>query len=107
MLIIVNQVLINLNLDIISSWFSEFYYISFLLRDYIKTNSYFFIYIINKNVYQMDSNIVYIPRFELLTCPFIDTCELPKLQFLCKIPECKNCTDYIEKAKKLKHRVLF
>ena len=50
----------------------------------------------------MDSNIAYIPRFELLTCPFMDKCKLPKLQFLCKIPDCKNCTDYIDKAKKLK-----
>ena len=65
-----------------------------------------FIYI-NKNVNQMDSNIVYIPRFELLTCPFIDICELPKLQFLCKIPDCKNCTDYIDKVKKLKPKILF
>ena len=38
----------------------------------------------------------------LLECPFYPTCSLPKLQFLCKIPECKNCPEYIIKLEKLK-----
>ncbi|MHA2009374.1 MAG: hypothetical protein ACXABO_20100 [Promethearchaeota archaeon] len=38
----------------------------------------------------------------LLGCPFFSTCNLPKIQFLCKIPECKNCPDYTIKLEKIK-----
>ncbi len=31
----------------------------------------------------------------LLACPFFHSCPLPKIQFLCKNPDCKNCTEYI------------
>lgn len=55
----------------------------------------------------MGTEIVFIPRIELLTCPFMEKCELPKLQFLCKIPECKNCTEYSDWLKKLKSRILY
>ena len=55
----------------------------------------------------MGSDIVFIPRFELLVCPFLNKCELPKLQFLCKIPDCKECTEYSTWLKKLKGRNLY
>ena len=48
----------------------------------------------------MGTEIEFIPRIELLTCPFMEKCELPKLQFLCKIPDCKNCTEYNDWLKK-------
>ena len=37
----------------------------------------------------------------LTECPFLSTCPLPKIHFLCKIPDCKNCPDYIFKLKKV------
>ena len=43
----------------------------------------------------------------LMACPFDHVCPLPKHDFLCRIPECKECPDYKEKVKKLKSRVLF
>ncbi|MBY8992242.1 MAG: hypothetical protein KGD58_15965 [Candidatus Lokiarchaeota archaeon] len=55
----------------------------------------------------MGSDIVFIPRFELLVCPFFDKFELPKLQFLCKIPDCKECTEYSDFLRKLKSRILY
>jgi len=55
----------------------------------------------------MGTEIEFIPRIELLTCPFIEKCELPKLRFLCKIPECKNCIEYSDWLKKLKSRILY
>jgi hypothetical protein len=36
-----------------------------------------------------------------LDCPFFPLCTLPKIKFLCKIPECKNCPDYNFKLDKL------
>ncbi len=44
---------------------------------------------------------------KIFTCPFWDQCKLPKHQFLCKIPNCKTCSEYALKLKKLKPRVLF
>jgi len=38
----------------------------------------------------------------LLECPFHSACSLPKINFLCKIPECKNCSEYITKLDKIK-----
>lgn len=35
-------------------------------------------------------------------CPFFSSCILPKIHFLCKIPDCKNCPDYIYKLGKMK-----
>ena len=55
----------------------------------------------------MGTEIVFNPHFELLACPFMEKCELPKLGFLCKIPDCKNCTEYIDWLKKLKSRILY
>ncbi len=37
----------------------------------------------------------------LLECPFFTSCTLPKIEFLCKIPECKNCPDYICKVERI------
>jgi hypothetical protein len=38
----------------------------------------------------------------LVECPFFPSCGLPKIQFLCKFPECKNCPDYITKLEKIR-----
>ena len=38
----------------------------------------------------------------LIECPFLTSCRLPKIHFLCKIPECKNCPDYTSKLDKIK-----
>lgn len=35
-------------------------------------------------------------------CPFYTTCSLPKIGFLCKNPECKECTEYRSKLDKIK-----
>ncbi|MFW9782574.1 MAG: hypothetical protein ACFFFB_09865 [Candidatus Heimdallarchaeota archaeon] len=48
-----------------------------------------------------------IPDLGLLACPFVDICVLPKYKFICKIPECKICSDYIYRAKTLKSRILY
>ncbi|MFX0036143.1 MAG: hypothetical protein ACFE9I_10950 [Candidatus Hermodarchaeota archaeon] len=45
-------------------------------------------------------------KFRVFTCPFKNACNLPKIQFLYKIPECKNCTDYAERLRKLKEKIL-
>ncbi len=45
----------------------------------------------------------------LSSCPFFHSCPLPKIRFLCKIPDCRNCTDYIsnlEKFNKLNSKTL-
>lgn len=49
---------------------------------------------------------VFLHQFESLAYPFIDNCEGHKLQFLCKIPDCKNCLDYVQKVKNLKLNAL-
>ncbi|MHA1933319.1 MAG: hypothetical protein ACW96X_12300 [Promethearchaeota archaeon] len=49
-----------------------------------------------------DSNFIYVPEINLIACPFVDLCELPKHYFLCKVPDCKLvCSEYLTKAKKL------
>ena len=48
----------------------------------------------------MGVQLDFISKLKLFICPFENTCNLPKKQFLCKIPECKNCTNYFEKVKK-------
>lgn len=45
-------------------------------------------------------------KFKLFTCSFDNACNLPKKQFLCKIPECKNCTDYTERLRTFKKKTL-
>ncbi|MFW9999432.1 MAG: hypothetical protein ACFE9Q_02885 [Candidatus Hodarchaeota archaeon] len=47
-----------------------------------------------------DSNLVF--DLHIIECPFFPSCELPKIQFLCKIPNCRNCPDYISKLEKIK-----
>ena len=44
---------------------------------------------------------------KLIACPFDHVCHLPKHHFLCKIPECKMCPDYISHVLKLKSRISF
>lgn len=49
-----------------------------------------------------DSDLMYVPEINLMVCPFVDLCELPKHYFLCKIPDCKVlCSEYLTKVKKL------
>lgn len=54
---------------------------------------------------EIESDII--PKLGLLACPFTNICVLPKNEFVCKIPECKICSDYISKAKMLKSQILF
>ncbi|MFX0029578.1 MAG: hypothetical protein ACFE8B_10230 [Candidatus Hermodarchaeota archaeon] len=39
----------------------------------------------------------------LFECPFYPTCSLPKITFLCKIPECRNCSEYDSKLVRINH----
>ncbi|MHA2180625.1 MAG: hypothetical protein ACXAAH_04285 [Promethearchaeota archaeon] len=40
---------------------------------------------------------------DLLVCPFVELCALPKHHFLCKSPDCKElCSEYLTKVKNLK-----
>jgi len=50
-----------------------------------------------------NSDFVYVPELDLVTCPVVDLCELPKHQFLCQVPDCKLvCTEYLAKVSELK-----
>lgn len=51
----------------------------------------------------MISNIEINIDLNLEECPFFLSCTLPKIQFLCKIPECKNCPEYISKLQKIRY----
>ena len=44
--------------------------------------------------------------FAIFECPFVHSCVLPKNQGICRIPECKICSEYIIRLKKLKSRTL-
>ena len=49
-----------------------------------------------------DSNVVFVPKVDLISCPFLNLCELPKHHFLCKVPDCKVlCSDYLTKVRNL------
>ena len=49
-----------------------------------------------------NSEIVYVPEIDLVTCPVADLCKLPKHNFLCKMPDCKTlCSEYLTKVKKI------
>lgn len=48
----------------------------------------------------MENNPDFIPEIDLLVCPFLDQCILPKNQSICKKPECKLCPDYRSKLNK-------
>ena len=50
----------------------------------------------------MSSDVDFTVVLNLLECPFYSTCSLPKISFLCKIPECKNCSEYSAKLEKIK-----
>ena len=47
----------------------------------------------------MTSEIKNLPELSLFSCPFYNTCVLPKNQF-CRLPECKICIEYIAILKK-------
>ncbi len=49
----------------------------------------------------MSNSVDFNLELSLFECPFFTLCPLPKIQFLCKIPECKNCPDYTFKLKKI------
>ena len=50
-----------------------------------------------------DSKVVFVPENDLLACPFVELCELPKHRFLCKVPDCRIiCSEYLSKVRKLK-----
>ena len=54
------------------------------------------------------SDFIFVPEIDLFACPFFEVCQLPKHQFLCKIPECKViCSEYLSKVKNLKPRILY
>jgi len=38
----------------------------------------------------------------LTECPFYQYCYLPKIHFLCRIPECKTYPEYLTKLEKIK-----
>ena len=50
----------------------------------------------------MSSDVKLALDLNLVECPFISSCVLPKIHFLCKIPDCKNCPDYTYKLGKIK-----
>lgn len=41
-------------------------------------------------------------KIKILTCPFTESCNLPKLRWLCNFPDYKQCRDYNLKLQKLK-----
>ena len=52
-----------------------------------------------------DSDFIYVPEIDLVACPVIDICELPKHNFLCKVPDCKvSCSEYLSKVKKFEQQ---
>ena len=52
-----------------------------------------------------DSEFIYVPEIDLLACPLVEICKLPKHDFLCKIPDCRvSCSEYLSKVRKLKAR---
>jgi hypothetical protein len=51
----------------------------------------------------MISNLELRIDLNLDECPFFLSCALPKIQFLCKIPECKNCPEYLSKVQKIRY----
>lgn len=55
----------------------------------------------------MTSEIDKILQSMVFRCPFSYCCMLEKKDFLCKLPECKECTEYNEIFKKAKQKHLF
>ena len=55
----------------------------------------------------MRVEVDFLSNLSLLICPFENNCCLPRIDFLCRIPECKNCSNYNEKLKKIKVRSLY
>ena len=50
-----------------------------------------------------DSKPIFVPEIELIKCPLVNLCTLPKHSFLCKVPDCRVlCSEYLTKAKKFK-----
>ena len=50
-----------------------------------------------------NSDYIFVPEIDLIVCPVVNLCELPKHQFLCKVPDCKLvCTEYLAKVSNLR-----
>ncbi len=54
----------------------------------------------------MTSEVKFVPEADLLACPFIHLCILPKNEF-CKIHKCKICSEYTSIGKKLNPKHFF
>ncbi|MFX1532023.1 MAG: hypothetical protein ACFFBC_12975 [Promethearchaeota archaeon] len=50
----------------------------------------------------MSSDADLTTTLDLFECPFYSACPLPKIRFLCRIPECKTCSEYFAKLEKIK-----
>lgn len=50
----------------------------------------------------MISELNYNLERNILSCPFLHNCNLPKIENLCVFPEFKICPDYQQKLYKLK-----
>ncbi|MBY8984054.1 MAG: hypothetical protein KGD65_03215 [Candidatus Lokiarchaeota archaeon] len=49
-----------------------------------------------------DLDFMYVPEVDLIECPVISLCRLPKHAFLCKTPDCRElCSEYLTKVKNL------
>jgi hypothetical protein len=44
-------------------------------------------------------------KINILSCPFTESCNLPKVQSLCNFPDYKQCRDYEIKLQKLKNSI--
>lgn len=50
----------------------------------------------------MENNSDLNQKLHILSCPFLNSCNLPKSQELCSFPEYKVCPDYQSKLNTLK-----
>jgi hypothetical protein len=60
------------------------------------------IFLFSQVAANMISELIGELKIKILTCPFIESCNLPKLQWLCNFPDYKLCRDYNLKLQKLK-----
>ena len=49
----------------------------------------------------INANLIEVRNNLLLECPFINSCVIPKAPALCKFPECKICSEFEVKTKKI------
>lgn len=53
-------------------------------------------------IIKMNENFNSNPLNEIMSCPFSQSCALPKLESLCNFPDYKLCPDYQIRLQKLK-----